>query len=47
MRAYIEKVNNPPVNRFVSVCGTQNGIATCPKESTSGIAYSSVSQLVK
>lgn len=31
MRAYIEKVNDPPVRRFVSVCGTQNGIATCPK----------------
>lgn len=31
MRSYLEKVNDPPVRRFVSVCGTQNGIATCPK----------------
>eukprot|EP00392_Amoebophrya_sp_AT5.2_P016272 g16532.t1 len=29
-RAYIERWNNPPVRRFVSLDGTQHGIATCP-----------------
>lgn len=30
VRAYIERVNSPPVRRFVSVCGPMEGIGTCP-----------------
>lgn len=30
LRAYVEQVNNPPVKTFVSICGTNNGIANCP-----------------
>ena len=31
LRAYIEKVNDPPVHKWVSICGPNNGIGTCPK----------------
>lgn len=31
MRAYINKINSPPVHRYVSNCGVQNGIAGLPK----------------
>jgi len=31
IRAYIEKVNDPPVHKWVSICGPNNGIGTCPK----------------
>jgi len=30
VRAYVEKFNNPPVFKMISICGTQNGIAKCP-----------------
>lgn len=30
MRSYINRVNNPPVSRYVSLCGTQNGVDECP-----------------
>lgn len=30
VRAYVERVNDPPVRRLVSVCGPQEGIGTCP-----------------
>lgn len=30
VRAYIERVNEPPVRRFVSICGPMEGIGTCP-----------------
>jgi pimeloyl-ACP methyl ester carboxylesterase len=29
-RAYIEKHNNPPVHNFLSLCGPQSGVGTCP-----------------
>lgn len=32
VRAYIERYNNPPVKRFVSVCGPLTGVYDCPKE---------------
>lgn len=31
IRAYIEKINDPPVHKFVSICGPNNGVGTCPK----------------
>ena len=30
LRAYIERVNDPPVRQFISVCGPNTGVATCP-----------------
>jgi len=30
VRAYIERINDPPVRRFVSICGPHAGIGTCP-----------------
>jgi len=30
VRAYVEKFNNPPVFKMISICGTQNGISKCP-----------------
>lgn len=30
VRAYIQRVNSPPVRRFVSVCGPMEGVGTCP-----------------
>jgi palmitoyl-protein thioesterase len=30
VRAYIERVNCPPVRRFVSICGPMEGVGTCP-----------------
>lgn len=30
VRAYIERVNDPPVRRFVSICGPMEGVGTCP-----------------
>jgi palmitoyl-protein thioesterase len=30
VRAYIERVNAPPVRRFVSICGPMEGVGTCP-----------------
>ena len=31
IRAYIEKINDPLVHKWVSICGPNNGIGTCPK----------------
>jgi palmitoyl-protein thioesterase len=30
IRAYIERVNNPPVKKYVSICGPHSGVGTCP-----------------
>ena len=30
IRAYIERVNSPPVHKFISICGPHAGEGTCP-----------------
>jgi palmitoyl-protein thioesterase len=30
LRGYIQRVNKPPVHKFVSICGPHNGVGTCP-----------------
>jgi palmitoyl-protein thioesterase len=30
LRGYIERINNPPVHKFISICGPHNGVGTCP-----------------
>ena len=30
VRAYIEQYNDPPVRRYVAVCGVENGVYDCP-----------------
>ena len=41
LRAYIERVNDPPVHQFISVCGPNNGVGTCPDN----LAFKSVCPL--
>ena len=43
LRAYIQKVNNPPVHKFISICGPNNGVGTCPDN----ILYKAVCPLWK
>jgi len=30
VRAYIQQYNDPPVRRYVAICGVENGIYNCP-----------------
>ena len=30
LRGYIERINDPPVHKFISICGPMNGVGTCP-----------------
>lgn len=32
IRAYVEQYNDPPVKRFVAICGVVNGVFDCPAE---------------
>jgi len=43
LRAYIERVNSPPVHKFVSICGPHDGVGTCPDN----ILYKAVCPLWK
>jgi len=43
LKAYITRYNDPPVHRFVSICGPLEGVGTCPKN----ILYQAVCPLWK